>query len=176
MMKLGKNLLFVSTVLCLAGCRLVGLNEPKEAIYILPKGYFGPVVIVFDQQNGAEPSIEEGYRVYRIPSSGVLKTKVAATYNIDRLSFYEEDGDGIRTQIEYVYAASEGNLPGRERKTFENISETDGTKYVMGSEMGSFESRIGVVRFRAFQVGRVSESEKINAEIRSRILSIQKSL
>lgn len=56
-------------------CQLLGCDQGEGTIIVVPKGYTGYVMIIYDQVNGAEPIYENGKRVYRVPESGILKTK-----------------------------------------------------------------------------------------------------
>ena len=42
---------------------------------MLPRGFVGPVLIIFNQPDGEPREYKDGKRVYRIPSSGVLRTQ-----------------------------------------------------------------------------------------------------
>jgi len=75
--------------------------EPE--IHLLPAGFEGPVLIIFNQAEGAAPKYEEEARVYEIPASGVLWTQfsdqsgwVPKGYP----KFYHVSADGSRTKIE----------------------------------------------------------------------------
>jgi|GEM_PF-2247722 len=77
--------------------------EPE--IYLLPAGFEGPVLIIFNQAEGAAPKYEGEARVYEIPASGVLWTQfsdqsgwVPKGYP----KFYHVSADGSRTKIEYT--------------------------------------------------------------------------
>lgn len=64
------------------------ITNPREGeLYNLPEGFTGIVIIIYDQEDGAEkeyydPDTQDGIkmRVYNIPESGVLKTKFAPNY------------------------------------------------------------------------------------------------
>jgi hypothetical protein len=51
-------------------------NKPFEPeSHFLPKGYRGPVVIIYNQKDGLIKEYLDGRRIYRIPKSGILKTQ-----------------------------------------------------------------------------------------------------
>lgn len=50
-------------------------NDTNGVLNILPNGYIGRVVIMYDQKDGKDQKIEGGRRVYEIPKCGFLKTK-----------------------------------------------------------------------------------------------------
>ena len=69
--------------------------------YIIPKGYVGPVVIMFDDKNGEAEKYDNGMRVYQIPLNGVLKTKFTENRKPHKVLFYYNE-DGILKQIPVV--------------------------------------------------------------------------
>lgn len=50
------------------------LTEESQ-VYLIPQGYTGPVLIVYDQVDGQPPKYENKSRVYEIPINGVLLTQ-----------------------------------------------------------------------------------------------------
>lgn len=150
--------------------------QNKEAVYIIPADYVGPIVIVFDQPDGVLPEIEDGFTVYRIPESGLLKVTNKAIYKINEQKYFYENLRGERTRIEYIYPTSQVRASDTNRKTFAQISADDKTIYAMGAEMGSFNSKNETVRYRAFKIGIVSENEKMYQQSRRRITELQRSM
>jgi len=62
--------LYLFGVLLLSRCAA----RTDDAVYVLPDGFEGNAVVLFDQPGGAPPEYSAGYRVYRIPRSGILKS------------------------------------------------------------------------------------------------------
>lgn len=60
---------------------LVQCNEKaaKEK-YLIPYGFKGQVFIFFNIKDGAKKEYENGYRIYKIPASGILKTQFKPTF------------------------------------------------------------------------------------------------
>jgi len=54
---------------------LLGCDRAEKEIFVLPQGFTGYVLIVYDQPGGQEQVYEDGKRVYNIPTNGILKTK-----------------------------------------------------------------------------------------------------
>lgn len=50
-------------------------NTNQDEIIIVPKDYTGYVIIVYDQENGADENIKDGKRLMLIPEEGILQTK-----------------------------------------------------------------------------------------------------
>jgi hypothetical protein len=76
-------------------------NSSVTENYLLPAGYEGPVVVVFDQENGAPAEQEGTERIYRIPNDGVLFTQFPSAGGY-RAKFWYEDEEGERTEIPVV--------------------------------------------------------------------------
>ena len=74
----------------------------KKEVFILPKGFNGAVIIVFNQKDGIDDIKEDGKFIYRIPSSGILKIKkeLAPIY---KDWYYFEDAQGKRTEFYYCF-------------------------------------------------------------------------
>lgn len=177
MMKLKYKYIVLLLFLALnLSCGLRG-SYPAEAIYLIPKGYTGPVVIVFAQQDGIIPEIENGFTVYRIPVSGFLKVKSEAVYNINEQSFFYTDENGVRTEIEYLYPRDwKGKTrSGKIRKTSNDIKSDDVENYAMTSEMGSFNGKSETIRFRSFMIGKAFGSDTLYQETMNKITDLQRS-
>lgn len=80
--------LLLSGVLLLSRCAA----RTEDAVYVLPDGFEGNAVVLFDQPGGVPPEYSAGYRVYRIPRSGILR------------SAFQFDGGGF-VAIKYCYAS-----------------------------------------------------------------------
>lgn len=77
-------------------------SSSERSIYLIPEDFEGNILIVFDQKDGISTEYEHGLRVYKIPDSGVLRTKFKPNYGtrtIDR--FYYVSQDGQRTELKY---------------------------------------------------------------------------
>jgi|SRR6059058_2410549 len=46
----------------------------KVQIFVLPSGYRGPVMVIYDQPNGAHPRNVDGQVVYDVPRDGIVRT------------------------------------------------------------------------------------------------------
>lgn len=80
----------------------------EKEIYILPKDYTGYIVLIFNQEDGAEKKYEGDKRVYEIPSSGILKTQFKPNSGWSEFSeFYYENSNSKK--IPYTYEFKELN-------------------------------------------------------------------
>ncbi len=78
------------------GCRVSG-----SVTHLLPAGYVGPVVIVFDNPNGEAPERdEEGGVVHEIPPDGVLRLSTPAPEaGLYDVNYFYVRPDGTRQEI-----------------------------------------------------------------------------
>jgi hypothetical protein len=71
--------------------------------FLLPENYEGMVIVAWDEENGAEKVSEDDYEVYKIPSTGILKTQVTSR-SLDVLDekYYSYNKLGLRTRLEMI--------------------------------------------------------------------------
>ncbi|MBK8398138.1 MAG: hypothetical protein IPL26_23220 [Leptospiraceae bacterium] len=77
-------------------------SESSNNIFLIPNGYTGRIVIIHSCKNGAEKEYESMSRIYKIPQSGILKTKFSFAGNsFDHLhsKYFYIDSVGNRTEI-----------------------------------------------------------------------------
>lgn len=77
-------------------------SESSSNIFLIPKGYRGRIVIIHSCKNGADRDFEGMSRIYKIPQSGILKTKFSFAGNaFDSLhsKYYYIDSSGNREEI-----------------------------------------------------------------------------
>lgn len=86
--------------------------SPEPEIYLIPPNFKGWVVILFNQKDGTIPDYKEGSRIYRIPSSGILKTKFGSNtgeFGLNDVKFYF-DGDSTRDMIPHFNLTKDSTL------------------------------------------------------------------
>jgi hypothetical protein len=88
-------LLFLITIL---GCSQVS----EDTIRLIPEGYQGTILIIFNQKDGAPKEYEGNNRIYRIPESGVLKTQFKPDYGVQKNKFFYLNDEGERKEIPFV--------------------------------------------------------------------------
>ncbi len=92
------------------GALLMAIRSERE-IHLYPDGFTGPTVILFNDSAGAPPEYDGKARVYRIPSSGVLRTRFPRPRGATSPAYFHEAADGTRTPI--VWSTScDPTLPG----------------------------------------------------------------
>ena len=103
MVNVHKPAIRVATLLfCTALCSC-GPTADGE-VHLFPSDYAGPVVIVYDQPDGAPPERDaDGWRVYRIPPSGILYTQFGTNFGMyPGPPKYFRDQKGGEVEIEGV--------------------------------------------------------------------------
>lgn len=82
----------------------------EDSILLIPKGFQGTLVIIFNQGYGASKEYNnQGERVYRIPNSGVLKTNFAPNRGTSLLSLYSYSKNNSLEKLPIIYTFDELN-------------------------------------------------------------------
>lgn len=100
------------SLLLFAGCR--ESVDCEREIYLVPEGFRGKIIVFFDQQDGQEQQFEEDARLYRIPSSGYLKSKFEKNRGCmgdNRIQFYYENDYGDRQPLDYFLNIDRDSIP-----------------------------------------------------------------
>ena len=77
--KITTTLALAATVACAGGQVVVkaGQGEPierRQQLFVLPDGYRGPVMVIYDQPYGARPKTINGEISYDVPGDGIVRT------------------------------------------------------------------------------------------------------
>lgn len=156
-----------------AGCGF--FTYPRDGIYVLPQGFKGGVIILFEQENGELPHVEDGLFVYRIPSSGILRVSMKGYTGVVNKKFFFDDGK-VRHPIDTLRITGDTAPSGQPQNRYGNISEADVERgvFVMNvGGLGSFRSPKGVISYTSFIVGTPKDSEDIYRELEDRLDKIQ---
>lgn len=101
------------------------LTKPEPETFLIPANFDGKVRIVYGEECGNKPPIENGRRVLQIPDNGLLVIQPKFEAGIIDHEYYFVDQNGKRTPI----------------KQYENYS--DGTKNIPGVRLGGSGSMGG---------------------------------
>jgi hypothetical protein len=82
-------------------------QEAEDTIRLIPEGYQGTVLIIFNQEDGTPKEYEGGKRVYKIPENGILKTQFKPNYGVQKHEFFYVNNKGERTEIPFVVTQNE---------------------------------------------------------------------
>lgn len=86
------------TIGCISNANQVG------AVYLIPTGFEGPVVIIYDQAALAKPPIVDDAFVFWVPTDGLIRTSLHAENIGATTSYYFVGQGGDRRKIDYLYS------------------------------------------------------------------------
>lgn len=84
-------------------CHLVSCRRTAEPeLFLIPNGYKGIIVVLFDQSTGSETFYNDGRRVYPITQNGILRTKFKKTIHgrVNQQYFYVDQNGNKTLKIE----------------------------------------------------------------------------
>lgn len=96
----------------------------EDVVYLMPENFQGNVLIIFDQKNGVDSSYEGGKRVYKIDTTGVLRTKFNKNYGKHQSFFYQLDKNNTRIPLRYILPVHIENISPESKETFVYNIET----------------------------------------------------
>lgn len=125
-------------------------NKAEDVIFVIPEGYTGYVVIIYDQENGVPEKYENGKRVYEVPENGVLKTQFKANYGT---SHYPE-----------FYYGNIGNNEIPYKPDIKNVSTKDVNAF--GGSVGKANKDLAGTEFVSFSLHYIGNEQEIRKAIR----------
>lgn len=104
-----------------SGLSLLAGGGGEGAVHLLPDGYVGRVVIVYHAPAGPPAEYDDRQRrVYRVPRSGVVLTRLAPDPDGTGadVEFYDIDDRGGRREIPKNWSSNNPDAQKRERRIF----------------------------------------------------------
>ncbi len=170
--------LFLSSISC--SPMLKSLSEPKDGIYLIPKGYTGEVIILFDQPDGVGPEIEKGLFVYKIPNDGLLKINRKGYTGIVHLNYFYVEVDGRREQIKYLRGSGDRDPEGNPKDPFDgqiDKNQYENDIFVMGvGGIATTNSGGKNFSYTSFIVGSPKDIDRLHDKLDKRISSLHREL
>ncbi len=152
------NMKKIIGILILVSAFISCAQQAEDSIRLIPDDYIGPVLIIFDQEDGEPEEYEDGKRLYRIPKDGVLKTQFGTNFGIQHHQFFYVDSNGSRTKIQFVFDQNKDSLSKIEDKSkiyaFAERAPSGGSGF--DSEIGNFK----IPPTREFFIGNLLNIEK----------------
>lgn len=96
------QLIFALCILCVV-FKCCAQKKAEDAIYIIPKGFEGNLLIVFNKTNGSDSLYEDGKRVYVFNNTGILETKFGPNYGTKQNFYFYGNRNGKRSSLKYLY-------------------------------------------------------------------------
>lgn len=171
-----KSLLSLAAIVVSVGLCSCSLAT-RDGIYLIPQGFKGGVVILFDQPNGVVPDVDAGRFVYPIPSNGVLYVQGPPQPGLVNKEFYYISADGKRTRIEELRITGNTSPEGLPQNKFGNISQDDFENkiFVMNTGgFGSFNTPTRIVQFTSFVVSTPKEDSSFYSQLQDQLFEIQR--
>ncbi len=135
-------------------------QKAEDTIRLIPEGYEGSVLIIFNQNDGAPKEYEGDKRVYRIPENGVLRTQFEPNYGVQKHSFFYVSSEGERTGIPFVMTQNDGIFDKNDGddKTYAYLEQTLGK--VEKYDPDSKELMYTIEPARTFYLGKLVDIDK----------------
>jgi hypothetical protein len=152
---------------------------PKDGMYLIPNGYTGTVIIVYDQPDGVVPEVEGGYYLYKIPPSGVLKVKTPPYLGIVDVKYFYVDQAGERAEVKYITITGDNDPQGLPQYRYGNLSQDDvenGIFVMNPSGYGEFRVNGKPVQFTRIIIGKPKDSTKLGDEYHKKLMEVQQEL
>jgi hypothetical protein len=154
--------------------------KPINMVYLIPQGFTGGVIIVYDDIIGVEPEIDEaGSIFYRIPKDGILVVKPTKKEGPYKLSYFYVGDKDTRTEIEYLdsknNAKDRGNIKPRNQDEVTE-DERDNGIFAMNHRRITFKILNKSSLSYAFTVGHPKDANSIYTDIDWRLDDLEKYL
>lgn len=150
---------YLLLLLIITGCA----QEAEDTIRLIPEGYQGTVLIIFNQEDGTQKEYEGNKRVYRIPENGVLNTQFKPNYGMQKYEFFYVNDKGERTEIPFVMTQDKKGFDEKDNgKTYAYLEQTLGKieKY----DPKTKELLYTVQPARTFYIGNLVDVDKDHQE------------
>ena len=152
----------------------------QEAEFLIPAGYEGSVIVLFNQPDGIElEKNTDGTIIYRIPADGFLKIKNVFERKNYKFNYFYVDSQNSKIRLEYLYPRYYVRDPGdTTSKSFDRISEEENNKsiFVINHRNSNFNTKDGRVFLQDFIVGKPKDADTILNQSETKISKIQRQI
>ena len=152
-------------IICLSTCSSQAFGGGR--VTIIPYNFRGVVLIVFDETAAVGFERKEDKIVYRVPSSGVLRTVPPPDEPFGSDNYYFEEADGTLKTIRYLYPA--GGAYADKGATFDSIPSDSAEPFCMLDSVGTTTQKGKSIRYRSFLVERASEVDQLESQISKKL-------
>lgn len=173
-----KQTVILFCVLLSCSCSLLG--KPTDVNYLIPKGFTGGVIILYNQPDGITPeTTKDGAIIYRIPKDGFLKVKQPFKRSYHKLNYYFVDAADKQTPIEYLqpeyYVRDRGDTT---TKSHDSITEDERNNqvFVMNHRNVTFDLNGNKAVINGFIIGNPKDVTSLYVDMDRRIDKIDKDL
>lgn len=148
-----KKVIFLNIILIILftifSCKSL-YNTGENSIRLLPEGYIGSVIILYDQLNGVAKEYENSKRIYRIPENGILRTQFNVNTGIQNVKTYYLDSTGKRKLIPEIILKKPKDIDPNQIVCF-------------GDAIGSTaENKPNYLKYRSFIIGQFKDIDSLS--------------
>ena len=113
---LGFPIILLLSIIGIYGLSFIGsyLSKPEPKTFLIPTNFEGSFKVIYGEECGLNPPIENGRIILQIPANGILIVQPEFEGGIIDHKYYFIDNDGKRTKIEQYENYTDGtkNIPG----------------------------------------------------------------
>lgn len=91
-----KNIILITTIIAF----FTTYSQTVKETFLIPSGFEGRINVVFNQPNSNPISVENGRRIYKIPTDGILITSSKLETGILDQEYYYVDNKGNKEKID----------------------------------------------------------------------------
>lgn len=145
------TLLFTLLVMYLISFISSSFSKPDAETFLIPEGYRGKAIVIFDQPEGQAPETESGRRLYRIPKSGVLFTQFKSDPAIvdQEFDYVSSGGQRKKLAVQDLPEGSNWQAPQKPGSDSIAVFGAGATRAISGAS--------GTITFSEFSVGTARE-------------------
>ena len=178
--KMKRQIKIIVLLLILMNLSCLSFAKPKAVAYLMPEGFTGGVIILYNQADGSIPeTANDGTVLYRIPKDGLLKLKQSFEENVFRYNFYYIDDKDNLMPIEYVQLAYYVRDPGdTTTKTLDTLTEDERNNriFIINHRTTTFDIRGEKVYLQNFIIGKPKDADNLLTKLEFRIADIEEEL
>lgn len=163
------GVILLTIFVSVSGC-LIGRQTVEK--FVLPEGYTGDVIVLFDQSDGMVPDVSENIVIYTVPEDGILRVKTSPTHWTEHTQYCYSSTDQRCLEVTYLDHWGDG-------KSVANLDEDErknGTFVFNDGGIGSFNIANKTIQYRGFLVGHPIVKDRMYDRMVDRIFQLQRQM
>lgn len=160
-------------VLCFSFMHSCLFNTAEKEIFLIPEGYKGTIVILFNQEDGEKMKYQENARIYTIPINGVLYTQFTRTKGVLNHKYYymSAKGDKIREIMPLISVKEDVDS-----SLVYRLDMFDGKIYVnprVNEDRTSYSNKEAKeIKYTYFSIGTINDAKRFISESHHKMDSV----
>lgn len=131
-------------------------QEAEDTIRLIPEGYEGAVLIIFNQKDGESKEYDDDKRVYRIPKNGILRTQFKPNYGVRNHQFFYVNSNNERIEISFVMVQGKKELSKNNEKVYAYWEKAIGESFGINTENKEYTVPPAIT----FYIGNLADIDK----------------